>query len=123
MQVVGDDYFRACIAEGGYFLKLVLNNRVAHFFPHSTEHREASLPGLNYRDDSLGDALAATTKPSMIGIRKHRAITSEKLRSILDRLEIEIGPSISGLFFDVTYGGESIKTIRGNAKPLSNNDD
>ena len=72
MQVVGDDYFRACIAEGGYFLKLLLNARVAHFFPQSTEHHETSLLGLNYGDDSLGDALAATIKPSKIDIRKHK---------------------------------------------------
>jgi hypothetical protein len=77
---------------------------------------------LNYRDDSLGNALAATIKLGKIDIRKHRAISSEKLGSIIDRLEIEIGPSIAGHLFDVTYGGESIKTIQWNA-PVFNNDD
>ncbi len=93
MNIVGDDFLRASIAQDGYFIKVVLNARAAHFFPHTTEHRDATLPGLTYRDDSMGNALAATVKPTRIDIRLHSAFSPSHVKAIVEQMETEIGGS------------------------------
>ncbi len=112
MNIVGVDYLRTSISQDGYFLKLVFNARAAHFFPYTTEHRDASLPGMCYRDDSIGDALAATIKPTQIDIRLHRAFTPSQVKVILERIELEIGNFGDKQTFDVNYGGKYLTTIK-----------
>lgn len=112
MNIVGDEYLRTVISQDGYFLKLVFNARAAHFFPYTTEHRDASLPGMRYRDDSIGDALAATIKPAQIDIRLHGAFSVPQLKTILERLELEIGANADSKTFEVYYGGKFLTTIK-----------
>ena len=115
MNIVGVDYLRTSITQDGYFIKLVFNARAAHFFPRTTEHRDASLPGLCYRDDSIGDALAATIKPTQIDIRFHRAFSPLQVKAILERFELDIGNSADSQLFDVNYGGKHLTTIKLNS--------
>ncbi|MCY2998050.1 MAG: hypothetical protein NT168_08065 [Planctomycetota bacterium] len=112
MNIVGDDYLRTSISQDGYFIKLVFNARAVHFFPYTTEHRDASLPGLCYRDDSIGDALAATIKPTQIDIRLHKAFSPLQVKSILERIETDIGNTADSQSFVVNYGGKYMTTIR-----------
>lgn len=112
MNIVGDDYLRTSISQNGYFIKLVFNARAAHFFPYTTEHRDASLPGLCYRDDSIGDALAATIKPTQMDIRLHKAFSPLQVKTILERIEIDIGNSADSKSFDVNYGGTYLTAIK-----------
>jgi hypothetical protein len=112
MNIVGDDYLWTSISEDGYFIKLVFNSRAAHFFPCTIEHRDASLPGLCYRDDSIGDALAATIKPTQIDIRLHNAFSPLQVKTILERIETDIGNSADSQSFVVNYGGKYLTTIR-----------
>jgi hypothetical protein len=112
MNIVGDDYLRTSISEDGYFIKLVFNSRAAHFFPYTIEHRDASLPGLCYRYDSIGDALAATIKPTQIDIRLHKAFSPLQVKTILERIETDIGNSADSQSFVVNYGGKYLTTIR-----------
>lgn len=112
MNIVGDDYFRRSFSQEGYFIKLVLNSRAAHFIPSSTEHRDASLPGMSYRDDSMGDALAATVKATQIDIRLHKAFSPSQVKAVLERLEQSIGDYVNSQPFKVHYGGEYLTTIR-----------
>ncbi len=69
-----------------YYFKLILNDTGAYFFPYTTEHRDATQPGLCYLDDSLGNALGATIKPRLINIRFHRAFSDRHVTSIAERL-------------------------------------
>ena len=112
MNIVGDDYLRTSISEDGYFIKLVFNSRAVHFFPYTIEHRDASLPGLCYRDDSIGDALAATIKPIQIDIRLHNAFSPLQVKTILERIETDIGNAADSQSFVVNYGGKYLTTIR-----------
>jgi hypothetical protein len=112
MNIVGDDYLRSSISQGGYFIKVVFNACAAHFFPYTTEHRDASLPGVCYRDDSIGDALAATIKPTQIDIRLHRAFSPSQVKIILKRIELDLGNSADSQPFDVNYGGKHLTTIK-----------
>jgi hypothetical protein len=111
MNIVGDDYLRIAISQDGYFLKLIFNARTAHFFPYTTEHRDASLPGLCYRDDSTGDALAATIKPTQIDIRLHNAFSPAQIVDVIGRIERAIGNSSNAIQFDVNYGGKYLSKI------------
>ncbi len=107
MNIVGEDYLQTSISQDGYFIKLVFNARAAHFFPYTTEHRDASLPGLCYRDDSLGDALAATIKPTQIDVRLHKAFSAQQVKTILEQLELNLANSADLKAFDVYYGENS----------------
>ncbi len=84
MNIVGDDFLRASIAQMATSSRLFSNARAAHFFPHTTEHRDATLPGLTYRDDSMGNALAATVKPTRIDIRLHSAFSPSHVKAIVE---------------------------------------
>ncbi|MDV6034732.1 MAG: hypothetical protein F9B45_32500 [Phycisphaera sp. RhM] len=86
MKIIGADFLRSTLESDGYYLKLIFNDTAAHFFPYKTEHRDATQPGLCYKDDSLGNALAATIKPKQIDIRFHRAFTDQHVASIFQRL-------------------------------------
>ena len=111
MNIVGEDFLRASVVDDGYFLKLILNERTAHFFAHTTEHRDASLPGLRYRDDSLGDAVAATIKGNQIDVRKHKAYSQERMQGLITALEAALDPILEGSIFTVNYGGVYLTTI------------
>lgn len=86
MNIIGADFLRSTLELDGYYFKLVLNDSAVHFFPYTTEHRDATQPGLCYRDDSLGNALAATIKPRQIDIRFHRRFTDQHVATIVRRL-------------------------------------
>ena len=111
MKIVGEDFLRLCLIEEGYFLKLILNEHAAHFFPYTTEHSDASLPGLRYQHESLGNAVAATIKPAQINIRRHVAFSTGRMKTILERLKTAIGSSQAGKSFDVHYGNEYLDSI------------
>ncbi len=107
MNVIGGDFLESTLESDGYLIKLIVNDAAAHFFPYTTEHRDATQPGLCYKDDSLGNALAATIKPGRIDIRFHHAFTDQHVRSIVQRLLQH--PDVQRLTeFAVTYQGRSL---------------
>mgnify|MGYP001555754177 CR=1 FL=1 len=83
MKIIGGEFLRVTLEAEGYFLKLILNDSVAHFFASALEHRDATQPGICYKDDSLGNALAATIKPGRIDIRFHRAFPDQRVRCLV----------------------------------------
>ncbi|NND99523.1 MAG: hypothetical protein HKN47_19585 [Pirellulaceae bacterium] len=107
MKIIGADFLRTSLESDGYFIKLIINDTAAHFFPRTTEHRDATEPGLCYQDDSLGDALAATIKRRQIDIRFHRAFSDEHVRMMVQRLLRH--PDVAGLAdFSVSYQGRTL---------------
>ncbi len=107
MKIVGGEFLRSAVNSDGFFFKAILNDTGASFFPHTTEHRDATQPGLCYKDDSMGNALAATIKPRRIDIRHHRGFSDERVRGIAQRLlECPETEAIAG--FGVNYQGRSL---------------
>lgn len=107
MNIIGADFLRSTLESDGYYFKLILNDAGAHFFPYTTEHRDAMQPGLCYKDDSLGNALAATIKPRQIDIRFHRAFTDQHVKTMVQRLLKHPGMEpLTG--FVVTYQGRTL---------------
>jgi len=86
MNIIGADFLRLMLESDGHYFKLILSETGAFFFPYTTEHRDATQPGLCYKDDSLGNALAATITPRQIEIRLHRAFSDQHVTTIDQRL-------------------------------------
>ena len=107
MRIIGGDFLRSAMDSDGYYFKVLVNDSGAHFFPSTTEHRDATQPGLCYKDDSLGNALAGTIKPGRIDIRFHRAFSDAHVASVLRRL-LDHADATPLAGFSVTYQGRSI---------------
>lgn len=86
MNVIGADFLSSQLESDGYYFKLILNDSAAYFFPYTMEHRDATQPGLCYKDESLGNALAATIKRMQIDIRHHHAFSDQHVTTIAGRL-------------------------------------
>ncbi len=82
MQVFDLDSFRSELQLGGYEVKLLANDRAVVFFPRTSEHREMKVHGLDYEDDSKGNALAVMMSPGRIEFRYHRAFSDARVRQI-----------------------------------------
>ncbi|WP_425395718.1 hypothetical protein [Aeoliella sp.] len=86
MKLYGGDLIASVVAEDNRLVKLVINEAAAYLFPADIQHQDATQPGLCYRDDSAGNALAATIKSGRIEIRHHDAYSDERVRSIMRQL-------------------------------------
>ena len=86
MIVYGFDSISPMIEQDGYLFKMLANDNGVVFFPHTTEHRDATQPGIKYADDSLGNALAAMVKPGRIEFRFHRQFTDERVKQLVERI-------------------------------------
>ncbi len=107
MVIAGADLLLPAIDSGGFFVKAILNERGMHFFPHTTEHRDTSLPGLSYKDKSQGNALAATIKPGRIDNRTHEDFSNERVQRIVQ--ELPGVPDMSVLQeSEIVYDGEPL---------------
>ena len=82
MQVYGLDSIRLELDSGGYVVKLLANDHGAIFFPRTTEHRDAGIQGLTYKDDSKGNALAGMMSPGRIEFRHHNRYSDERVKRI-----------------------------------------
>jgi hypothetical protein len=82
MQVYGLDSIRLELDSGGYVVKLLANDHIAVFFPRTTEHRDAGIQGLNYKDDSKGNALAGMMSQGRIEFRHHNRYSDERVKGI-----------------------------------------
>ncbi len=77
--ILGEDLLRSALESEGFFIKLIINETAANFFPATIEHRNATIEGLQYLDDSMGNALAGTIKPNQIDVRYHKAFSDERV--------------------------------------------
>jgi hypothetical protein len=82
MQILGVDSIRSELDSGGYVVKFLASDHVAIFFPRTTEHRDAGIQGLTYKDDSKGNALAGMMSPGRIEFRNHNRYSDERVKGI-----------------------------------------
>jgi len=86
MIVYGFDSIVSMLEQDGYLFKMLANDSGILLFPHTTEHRDATQPGIKYADDSSGNALAAMVKPGRIEFRYHRQFTDERVKQLAERI-------------------------------------
>jgi hypothetical protein len=82
MQLYSLDSVRSELESGGYVVKFLAHDQAVVFFPRTTEHREAGVQGLTYKDDSKGNALAGMMSPGRIEFRSHARFSDERVRNI-----------------------------------------
>lgn len=86
MIVYGFDSIAPMLEQHGYLFKMPANDAGVVLFPHSTEHRDATQPGIKYADESRGNALAAMVTPCRIEFRFHRDFSDERVKELARRL-------------------------------------
>ncbi|WP_157211053.1 hypothetical protein [Verrucomicrobium spinosum] len=66
MTVAGIESIKHYVEQPGCFVKCLLTDSVAVFFPGSNQHRDVKRDGVSYEDDYQGNALAATIVPGRL---------------------------------------------------------
>jgi hypothetical protein len=107
MTVSGMESISQAIQQPGYFVKCILADSAATFFPGTIQHRDIKRHGLSYEDDYRGNAMAATITPGRMDIRFHPAYPEEKVRTICRRLVQSPGMEWLGSFA-VSYQGRTL---------------
>ena len=82
MNVLGISTIAEEIVREGYFVKCIVTQTVALFFPGTMQHRDMKQGGASYEDDYRGNAMAATITPGRIDIRFHEAYTDQAVQDI-----------------------------------------
>jgi hypothetical protein len=108
MKVLGSESISPYLAAEGYFVKCVLNNTVAVFFPGAIQHRDVKREGVSYEDDYRGNAMAATITPGMIDVRFHQAFADGVVKEIFDRL-LAVPEMAWAKGFTVRYQGRVLR--------------
>ena len=107
MIVYGYDSIASLLENDGYEFKLLANDNGVVLFPRTMEHRDSGLPGINYDDDSRGNALAAMVKPGRIEFRFHKQFSDDRVTALIQRVkalpELHFAES-----FVVTYQGRPL---------------
>ena len=105
--VYGIDSIEAMLELESYLFKIIASDADVVAFPHTTEHRDASQPGIQYADDSQGNALSGIVKPGRIEFRFHRQFSDKRVQELASRIlrqpEFEFASS-----FAVVYQGRTI---------------
>jgi len=86
MKVSGLETIAPYLANEGYFVKGVVTDAEAIFFPGTIQHRDVKREGVSYEDDYQGNAMAFTVTPGKFEIRFHQAYPDARVRSIFQRL-------------------------------------
>jgi hypothetical protein len=107
MTVTGIGSIQHYIDKPGYFVKCLITDSAAIFFPGTIQHRDVKRDGVSYEDDYQGNALAATIVPGRIDIRFHQDFSDERVRSIC-RLLLGLPTMKWASLFTVTYQGRTL---------------
>ncbi len=108
MNVYGFESIRWLLDQEGYLFKLLANDRGIVLFPHTTEHCDATQPGIQYADDSQGNALAAMVTPGEIAFRFHRQFSDEHVGNLASRI-LALPEMTFAQSFKITYQGRVLK--------------
>ena len=86
MKVYGFEIVEKYVSEEGYLFKLIANEMGVVFLPHTREHRDSTMPGIRYADESKGNALAAMVKPGRIEFRFHHDFSDNRVKKIAQQM-------------------------------------
>ena len=87
MYLQGIDYIQQEATKPYFSAKMVFNAKGAIFFPVTREHRDMTGPEIRYRDNYLGNAMAAMLAPNRIEIRFHQSYKDHQVAKIIQTLK------------------------------------
>jgi hypothetical protein len=107
MHLQGIDYIQEEAAKPYFSAKMVFNAKGAIFFPVTRQHQDMTAPEIRYRDNYLGNAMAAMLAPDKIEIRFHQAYKDDQVARIIQALKQQ--PRLSFMTeWQVTYQGRKL---------------
>lgn len=106
MQIIAAELI-ATLTETGC-VKFVLNDAVIALFPATWQHRDFEVPGVRYRDDSGGNALAGVLTPVRVEIRRHRAFSPSRVAALWRRV-LENESCVALRNVSVFYGSDVLE--------------
>jgi len=107
MHLQGVEYIQAEAGKPYFSAKMVFNAKGAIFFPVHQQHQDMTGPGIMYRDNYLGNALAAMLAPGRIEIRYHKGYTDPQVAQLIASLKEHIELSFMA-DWAVTYQGRPL---------------
>lgn len=107
MHLQGIDYIQEEAAKPYFTAKMVFNAKGAICFPVTRQHQDMTGPDIRYRDNYLGNALAAMLAPNRIEIRLHMAFNDAQVATIIQSLKQQ--PELSFMAdWQVLYQGRKL---------------
>lgn len=107
MFLLGADFLKSLVVQGGFEAKMVLNAKGAIFFAVNQQHRSQKVEGISYEDNYKGNALAAMLTPGKVEIRYHKDFSDERVATIMRALLAQ--PALSFMReWQVTYQGRRL---------------
>lgn len=107
MYLHGIDYIQQQIPKQAFSAKMVFNANGAIFIPVTAQHADQSGPGIQYKDNYKGNALAAMLAPGKIEIRFHRDYSDTKVATIIAELKRQ--PDLDFMVsWNATYQGRPL---------------
>lgn len=89
MLLVGTELLDVLADQPSRTIKFLMNDAGIAFFPASQQHRESKFPGLSYKDDTSGNALAGVLNGERIDIRFHSAFVPDRVRLLWARIRVQ----------------------------------
>lgn len=109
MNFYGIEYFSDLLTRPHWEAKCLVGETGAAFFPSGIQHAQAGFPGLTYRDDHTGTALAGIVKPGVLELRLHRHFSDEHVIALWQRVIAQAPtPGVKGLH--LIYHGHPLAT-------------
>lgn len=107
MYLQGIDYIQKEAAKPYFPAKMVFNAKGAIFFSVKSQHQDMTGPEIRYRDNYLGNAMAAMLAPGKIEIRFHQGYTDKQVATIIQAFKQQ--PELSFLAeWAATYQGRQL---------------
>jgi hypothetical protein len=104
MEFYGLEYLVGLAARPNWEAKCLLSDAGFAVFPAQMQHAQTVYPGIRYREDHSGDAIAGMLRAGKIELRFHRRCSDERVAELWRRVIAR--PEAAALrSFQLTYQG------------------
>jgi hypothetical protein len=107
MNIHGIDYLSDQLKRPHWEAKCLLGEAGLAIFPSGIQHAQAGFPGLTYRDDYTGTALAGMVKSGRVELRYHQTFSDSRVAELWCRI-VAIPEAAPLRVFNLTYQGRII---------------
>jgi hypothetical protein len=107
MTLYGIEFLRESMPRPHWEAKYLLADAGLAVFPASLQHAQTVYPGICYKDDHSGTAIAGMVRPGRAELRHHRGFSDERVAELWRRMISR--PEAAALrSFRLTYQGRAL---------------
>ncbi|PHR97456.1 MAG: hypothetical protein COA78_27700 [Blastopirellula sp.] len=110
MNITGSDELTEATTTGLVDWEMVFNERGAIIFDGRFQHSDTGSPGIAYKDNYAGNALAAMLRMGSIEIRFHKNFSDARVTEIMNSIQATDALNSLGAC-DVIYQGRKLFTM------------